>query len=224
MKTFLWGDSFFSFPSSSPRLLLPGGRWPARGAAATPAEGWGWGAWRGWQCRRVPSPPPPRQPPGWVWSPSSGVRAVAAAGAQLCGTPNCCVSRSPRRDLSTAPRAWVLARDAEALPRVGGCEPQEVGASLPRDPHRQPHSPAPGPRTCRWEADGVRPGSAGRMRLRPRSSCAEAAFANAEGVLQRNLLSLEGPTGSDSHLGEPAGKRPSTADIGTSSLALGSPA
>lgn len=74
-------------------------------------------------------------------------------------------------------------------------------------------SPAPGTHKLWWEADGVYPGSAGQMLLCPRSSCAETAFSNATGILQRNLLSLEGPAESDSHLGEFAGKWPSTADI-----------
>lgn len=185
MKTFLWGFIFF-FPSSSPLLLLlllPAGRWPAWGAAAMPpliAKRWSrasaesCGVQRGRRCRSVPSPLPPRQPLGRVWSPpapSWGLHAGAAVGAR---PPNRCVSLSLCPDLSTASRAQIPVRDAEHLPRPAGeggglrapasCRSSRA-PTAPRGTRASSvsqSSPAPGTHKLWWEAEGVHPGSVGQ--------------------------------------------------------------
>lgn len=92
-----------------------------------------------------------------------------------------------------------------------GCDPselQELRAPLPNG-----HVPRSRDTQALWEGDSVYPGSVGQTSLCPHRSGAETAFSNATSILQTNLLSLEGPAENDSHLGEFAGKWPSTADI-----------
>lgn len=94
-------------------------------------------------------------------------------------------------------------------------ELQELRASLPDGHVLAGRAVQPRSRDTRalWEGDSVCPGSVGQTPLCTLRSGAETAFSNATSILQTNLLSLEGPTENDSHLGEFAGKWPSTADI-----------
>lgn len=186
-----------------------------------------WGIQRGRWCRRVPSPLPPRQPLGRVWSPSPGVCAGSVQVQQR--GPGC-----TRSELLREPQLMLQPEHSLSCPDPGaGCgasaqgpwggtraaspsELQGLQGIAPRGTRTgsvSQSSPAPGTHKLWWEADGVYPGSVGQTPLCPRSSCTETAFSNATGILQRNLLSLEGPAESDSHLREFAGKWPSTTDI-----------
>lgn len=88
-------------------------------------------------------------------------------------------------------------------------ELQELRASLPNGHVLA----APGTRELCGKGAVVCPRSMGQTPLCTHRSGAETAFSNATSILQTNLLSLEGPAENDSHLGEFAGKWPSTADI-----------
>lgn len=215
MKTFLWGFIFF-FPSSSPPLLLllfPVGRWPAQGAAVMLSLRAGWSAVPELGCSRDEGIGGSR-PLGW--SPFSGDCTGAVQG------PNCYVNPGSCHDRAQAlvPHPGV-GRGAFAQTPQGG-----TGAASPSEPPEHWASLSKGPVVAgpALLQGHINPGGAvGSSQSFPevrrsdplcsRSSCAEITFSKAMGVLQRNLLSLEGPAESNSRLREFAGKWPSTADI-----------